>query len=266
MQICLDSRMSTDEAVVALGMFDGVHIGHHVLMQKARAVAKRLSVPLVVQTFTDHPLRLIDPSRCPPLLTTPEERVQLMEAEGVDLYCALPFTPSVRDMAPEVFVGELVRRWHPKAVVAGFNYTFGAEGAGTPVLLRALGNALGFQTYVVPAIRHQGVTVSATVIRERLERGDARAARFLLGRPYTRAMQVTGREGATVILRAKPDGKVTLPEGLYRAVLTTAGRQHPVLATAVANGDTLCRLPERAEVGAEATLCYLTAWQRDDGL
>ena len=116
MQTVLDGRYAADRSVVALGMFDGVHIGHQVLLKKGRALADRQGVPLVTCTFMDHPLQLIAPDKCPPMLTTFDERVRLMESLGVDVLYAMPFDRSVMDMPPEDYVGHLVRQFHPTAI------------------------------------------------------------------------------------------------------------------------------------------------------
>ncbi len=150
MQTVLDGRYAADRSVVALGMFDGVHIGHQVLLKKGRALADRQGVPLVTCTFMDHPLQLIAPDKCPPMLTTFDERVRLMESLGVDVLYAMPFDRSVMDMPPEDYVGHLVRQFHPTDVVCGYNHTFGKKGGGTPALLAALGDALGLQQLSLP--------------------------------------------------------------------------------------------------------------------
>lgn len=262
MQINTDGRIQTEASVVALGMFDGVHLGHQVLLRKARAVADRYGVPLVVQTFAEHPLQLITPDRCPPLLTTAVERARLIAGLGVDIYFAPPFTQAMRTMPPEEFVGRLVRQWHPKAVVVGFNYTFGADGVGTPAWLRTLGQALGFETYVVPAIRHLDQVVSATVIREHLERGDARGARLLLGRCYTRSFTVQARKAQTLRLLAEPDGKALLPAGRYRALLQAEGRAYPATVLATDSTHAVCRIPQNTPQTEAVTLCYLSLASR----
>ena len=172
---------------VTLDRHTGIaHVGHRILLEKARKTANRENVPLVVQTFAKHPLQLLDPEHCPPMLTTLEERIRLMEKYGVDIYCALPFTEKVRNTLPEEFVGRLVSRWKPRAVVVGFNYSFGKDGSGSPAILRALGNALRFETIVIPAITIGERPVSATEIRSLLANGCVRQARRLLGRPYSR--------------------------------------------------------------------------------
>lgn len=228
MQISLDKRLHTDCAVLALGMFDGVHLGHRVLLQKGKALSGQSGAPLVCGTFTTHPLELVAPEKCPPMLTTMEERAKLMARMGVDILSAEPFDRETRDTPADVYVGQLVRRWHPVHVVVGYNYTFGRKSEGTPALLNALGNALGFETHVVPEIRLDGEEISSTRIRRALEEGDVRLAKRLLGRPYLRDAQAVSKEGAQMSFRLTPNGKLNPLMGKYRGILCKNGISIPV--------------------------------------
>jgi riboflavin kinase / FMN adenylyltransferase len=183
MQICTDFSLHTEASVLVLGMFDGVHLGHQALMKRARALADAMQVPMVVMTFDRHPLNLIAPPMAPPMLTTPEERIRRIEAQGADIVCVLPFTEELRDIAPGAFVNLLVSRWHPKAVVIGYNYNFGKHGAGTADTMKNIGQAAGFETVVVPEVRIDGETVSSSRIRRLLTEGDVAQAEKLLGIP-----------------------------------------------------------------------------------
>ena len=183
MRICTDNGLQTEASVLVLGMFDGVHLGHQALMKRARALADTLRVPMIVMTFDRHPLNLIAPPMAPPMLTTPEERIRRIEAQGADIVCVLPFTEELRDIAPEMFVQMLVERWRPKAVVIGYNYNFGKHGAGTADTMTRLGQAAGFETVVVPEVRIDGETVSSSRIRRLLAEGNEAEAEKLLGVP-----------------------------------------------------------------------------------
>ncbi|HPJ01520.1 MAG TPA: adenylyltransferase/cytidyltransferase family protein [Candidatus Limiplasma sp.] len=185
MRICSDDTIRTETSVLALGMFDGVHLGHQALLNKARELADRFQAPMVVMTFDRHPLNLIAPGMAPPMLTTPAERMRLLEQYGADVVCVSPFTEELRDMAPEAFVRLLVDHWHPKAVVIGYNYNFGRHGTGTADTMRALGATFGFETAVVPEVRLNGERVSSTRIRQLLVSGDTAGAEALLGRTLT---------------------------------------------------------------------------------
>ena len=258
MRISLDGRIHTDGAVVALGMFDGVHIGHQVLLQKAKTEALRARVPMVVQTFAEHPLCLLAPEKCPPLLTTLEERIALMEQQGVDIFCATPFDAETRDQLPEEFVGLLVRQWRPRAVVVGFNYSFGAHGAGNPAMLMAMGRALGFETFVVPAIRVDGAVVSASAIRDKLERGNAGQAFTLLNRAYARDMRLCSRTDTECLMQNLQDGKLNLPAGHYRVILTCGGHRSPALLKVQGDGFARCQLPPHIALAEKVTVAFVT--------
>jgi len=260
MMVCAGQEMDTTASVVVLGMFDGVHVGHQVLLQKARVLARRKGVPLVVDTFQNHPLCLLQPDKCPPLLTTPSERERWMENHGVDILCSRAFTEVMRDMPPEDFVGYLVRQWHPKAVVVGYNYTFGRRGEGSPALLTALGQALGFETHVVPAIRIGAEPVSATRIRNMLEAGKITQARLLLGRPYVRALDRVDRSGECCRYQAEANGKLDLPAGRYRAMLLTDGHRYPLLARTSGQGVWKWNLPENVKADERVTLEFIAEY------
>jgi len=233
MQIVTDGKATYEKAVLALGMFDGVHIGHQVLLERAKVLARRSQVPLVACTFTDHPLSLIAPDRCPPMLTTFEERASLLEEMGVDMLFAQPFTEEMRQMPPEVYVGELMRRFHPVDVVCGYNHTFGKDGAGTSAFLAALGDALGFHTQVVPQVTLEGADVSSSAIRAALRSGDAAKAARLLGRPYQMDGQLLVGENSQAVFTPSESRKQQPASGKYRCLLNCPkdGKTWPCVVT-----------------------------------
>lgn len=254
----LDGNYSAPRSVVALGMFDGVHIGHQVLIKRGAALAKQHGVPLVVCTFQEHPLHLIAPEKCPPLLSTFEERNLQMEKLGVDVLCAMPFTQAVMDMLPEEYVGQLVRRFHPTDVVCGYNHTFGRKGQGTPALLEALGAALGFGVSVVPKITLDGQDVSSTVIRGVLSRGDVQTAAHMLGRPYECRAVIEQRQGGTYTAVLRDRQKQALPDGAYRALCTDGSHIYPVVARWGKGGRVRFALPSTAVLADEVSFRLLT--------
>lgn len=258
MQIVLDQKYHTKSSVLALGMFDGVHIGHRVLLERAAHLAKEHGVPLVVCTFQEHPLQVIAPEKCPPMLSSFDERNQLMESLGVDVLCAMPFTHDVMEILPEEYVGQLVRRFHPVAVVCGYNHTFGRKGQGTPALLNALGAALGFETSIVPKITLGEQEVSSSAIRALLSNGDADTARRLLARPYEHAVKLVKRENSDCQLQILDEGKQLLPSGSYRAFLCDEDHAYPVLANVKKDGLISCMLPHAAQLKDELCLQYWT--------
>ena len=257
MRIELDGNSGAQASVVALGMFDGVHVGHRVLLDKTKVLATRLGVPMVVQTFAQHPLTLIDPDRCPPLLTTLAERAALIEARGADIFSADPFTEALRDMPPEDFVGHLVRRWKPKAVVVGFNYSFGRQGAGSPAFLHELGKALGFETIEVPPIRVGAAPASASRIREALARGDVRQARVMLGRPYQREMRMVASLGGRLALAQAQNGKQIVGKGAYRGLLCAQDKVLPAQIQIRDDGRVSCTVAGTVAAEGDLSLRFI---------
>ena len=248
MQIILDGTYHAERSVVALGMFDGVHIGHRVLLERASALARRYHAPLIVCTFQQHPLQIIAPEKCPPQLTTFDERNRLMEELGVDVLCAMPFDRKVMDMLPEEYIGHLVRRFHPTDVVCGYNHTFGRKGQGTPALLEVLGGALGFSTSIVPNITLGEQEASSSAIRALLAKGNVELARKLLARPYEFGVMNADRSGNACRLTLEKEGKQLLPAGDYRGFLCDEQHAWPVQIHFDADGNAVCALPATASL------------------
>ncbi len=251
MQIILDGNYHTDRSVVALGMFDGVHIGHKVLLERGAALKRQHGAPLVVSTFRDHPLQVIAPDKCPPQLTTFEERAKLMEELGVDVLYAMPFDSEIMNMSPEDYVGHLVRRFHPTDVVCGYNHTFGRKGEGKPALLQFLGDSLGFATSIVPKITLGGQEVSSTAIRRHLKNGNVDQAHRLMDHPYVLQAK---RDGMGWMLMM--EGKQTLPAGTYRALALQEKKRLPVTLRIRCENRAECSLPLSSN--APASFAFLS--------
>ena len=149
--------MDTSRAV-ALGFFDGVHIGHGALLRRTRAAADRLGCPAAAMSFDTHPSALLSASPSP-LLSTMEERALLMRRlYGMDEVIFEHFDRGMMEMPWETFVEEyLVRQLHAKHVVCGHDYRFGYRGEGTPQLLQAACAARGISSEIVPQVTLDGV-------------------------------------------------------------------------------------------------------------
>lgn len=172
------------ETVIALGMFDGVHEGHAMLMRKANELAALHDLTSVVYTFSSHPMATFAPERVPPQLETRSEKVQAIAQLGVDVAVLRPFDRMYAALSPEEFVRSLADALHPRHVIIGFNYSFGCKGAGKAQDMVALGKQYGFETHVVDEVQMDGLPVSSTRIRGEIARGDMEEAARLLGRPY----------------------------------------------------------------------------------
>jgi riboflavin kinase / FMN adenylyltransferase len=171
--------------VVTVGVFDGVHRGHQLIVRTALDAAHELRLPVVVITFDPHPDEVVRPGAHPPFLCTVRRRVELLAGLGVDAVCVLPFTFEFSQLSPDEFVRQvLADRLHAARVVVGENFTFGHRAKGDVGLLGELGEKYEFSAIGVPLLIMDGVTISSTHIRERLAEGDAAAAASALGRPH----------------------------------------------------------------------------------
>ena len=167
-------------AVVALGMFDGVHIGHQMLIRRAVALAGDLGAQSVVCTFDRHPLEVLFPDRAPVPLLSLRENLEKFEKLGADWALVQSFTREYGATEPMVFLRGLIRNLRVAAIVAGENYTFGAGGKGDAALLRDAAPALGCRAEIVPPVMDGDVICSSTWIRQLLVRGEIEHARRLL--------------------------------------------------------------------------------------
>ena len=172
----------TGSCVIALGNFDGVHLGHRRLLESGLAEATRLEVELSVLVFDPHPLKVIAPEREIQLLTTKEERLRIFQQLGVDIVYLLPFTKQMAETTPRKFVVETLLPLGIIHVIVGFNYSFGAEGQGSPKDLQVLGEEFGFGVSVLQAQSIDGRVISSSSIRKALKQGDIGLAKKLLGR------------------------------------------------------------------------------------
>ena len=134
-------------AVVALGMFDGVHIGHQKLIREAVALSKELNAEAVVCTFDRHPLSVIAPERAPEPVLPLEENLKKFEILGADIAIVRPFTCEFAAMEPESYIRMLKEQLRIVAIVAGENYTFGDHGRGNAALIRALSGKYGYPVF-----------------------------------------------------------------------------------------------------------------------
>ncbi len=207
------------ETVVSLGMFDGMHLGHRALIARTVTLARTYGCEAAAYTFLNHPMTVLGGQVC--MLSTPEEREEILHALGIWDVRMEPFTAELADSTPEAFVELLQLRWKVRALVVGFNYTFGAKGAGTPQTLCELGRRRGFAVEVLPPVEFDGAPVSSTRIRTSIERGEMRAAGRMLARPYTLTGTVIAnrrigrRIGFPTANIAPQDGLVLPRRGVY---------------------------------------------------
>ena len=194
--------------VVAIGNFDGVHLGHREVLAAARAT--RPGAPLVAVTFWPHPMVVLRPDAAPELLCDLAERIDLLRHAGADEVRVVEFTRRVADWSPQEFVEHVLAPLHPAKVVVGENFRFGRGALGTVNTLRELG-AGTFEVVVLPLVSDVAA-LSSTRVRHSLAVGDVEAAAGVLGRPfrYTGIVVMGDQRGRTL---GYPTANLTVPEG-----------------------------------------------------
>ena len=171
--------------IVALGNFDGFHLGHQAVVARARARAVAEGRPLIVATFDPHPVRYFKPDAPPFRLTTLDQRARLFAEAGADAMAVFDFDAALASLSAADFVAErLVARLGVAGVVTGDDFTFGQARGGDVALLRALGTQHGFSVDTVGAVAEGDEVVSSSRIRALLAAGDPRGAAALLTRPF----------------------------------------------------------------------------------
>lgn len=171
--------------MVTIGVFDGVHRGHQIIIGEAVQRARTLGLPSVVLTFDPHPLEVVRPGSHPPMLTGQHQKAELLEALGVDVMCVLPFTLDFSRLTHDEFVhAYLVERLHVRVVIVGENFRYGWKGEGNVDALAAAGRRFGFTVEGVPLQGAEDTTWSSTYVRSCVDAGDVVGAADALGRDH----------------------------------------------------------------------------------
>ena len=220
---------------VALGNFDGVHLGHQEILRRTVETAHRKGRDAVVYTFDPHPRLVLNKAPEIPRITTPRERVRILESLGIDVLVLAEFTTEFAAQSPEEFVENvLVEELGTRNLFIGENYRFGKGRAGTSHTLRKMAYELGFIVHVVPPVRYGGIVVSSSRIREHLARGEIAEANYLLGREFTIEGRVIhghhrGKGLGFPTANIKPEVKLHPPEGVYAVYCLTGEDIHPAV-------------------------------------
>ena len=211
---------------LAIGNFDGVHVGHQRLFEEARRRAAPRGGESVALTFEPHPARVLAARLAPPLITTLARKLELIAEARIDVTVVEPFTLALAAWSPEDFVTRiLVDALGAKDVCVGWDFTFGKERAGTTERLSALGAQHGFAVSILDPVSAGGITCSSTKIRELLLEGNVEGAAILLGRPHEIAGEVVtgagrGRTIGVPTANLRTEGELLPATGVYSAIAT----------------------------------------------
>lgn len=221
---------------LTIGSFDGVHYGHQSIIRKLTAGAHKKDVPAVVLTFHPHPVVVLRNRQEPHLLTTPEERAELLFDLGVDIVITHPFNHQVAQLSAREFIGKLSARLGMERLLVGHDFALGRNREGDLPTLRALGEEFGYQLSVHQAVKQGGQLVSSSQIRRALSVGDVRYARRLLGRPYNLFGEVIHGDGRGRLLGIPtanldlPAGRIIPAKGVYACLAFVDGKAHQAVA------------------------------------
>jgi riboflavin kinase/FMN adenylyltransferase len=171
-------------AVVTIGNFDGLHLGHRRLVERTLATARDRGVAAAALTFRPHPTRILAPAMAPPLITTAEQRRALFAETGLDALIEQPFNADFAGLAPEAFAALVLDQLGARGIVVGHDFTYGRARGGNVESLRAACEARGATLEIVPPVTVDGLVASSTKVREFVLGGNVEGAASLLGRLF----------------------------------------------------------------------------------
>jgi riboflavin kinase/FMN adenylyltransferase len=208
-------------SVLAIGNFDGIHLGHQAILRATVECARALNAVSTALTFDPSPRKVLRPESAPPRLSTNAQRMEWFNVMGLEAVVVLPFTLDLARLSPGEFVEQiLVRDLHVKAVLVGENFRFGHKQGGDVKLLTELGAIHGFDVVIVPPVVYRGEVVSSTIIRREVAEGNVSHAARLLGRPFALTGEVisgtgTGRRFTFPTLNLAAEQELLPARGVY---------------------------------------------------
>jgi riboflavin kinase/FMN adenylyltransferase len=217
---------------LAVGSFDGLHLGHQALLDCLRRTADDEGLQPTLITFDPHPRCVLDPASCPPMITTLEERLELARQLGVEQAIVLEFNPALAALSAEDFMGRVQASMDLRLLVVGYDFALGRQRTGNVDWLRRHGEQAGYRLEVVAPFRLEGQEVHSSEVRRRLILGEIEAANRLLGRQFSISGIVLpgdriGREiGWPTVNLTVPAGKLVPARGIYAGWADTPRGEH----------------------------------------
>lgn len=231
----LQTKLDYPNPVVTIGNFDGVHLGHQKIFKKVVEKARKINGTPIAITFDPHPVRVLAPERGLKILTTFEDKANLISGEGIKVLICIGFSREFARMDPDDFVGDiLVDKLGVKWIIVGHNYAFGKGKKGTTALLRRRGKKYGFGVSVVRYAKVYDDIVSSSRVRSLLLRGRVCEASKMLGRAYHIEGTVIKGAGRGASLLHTPTANITTPnelvpkEGVYAVKVSIGNMQEAI--------------------------------------
>lgn len=179
------TKKNFKNSYVAIGTFDGIHMGHRVIIEKAVKEAKMNKGSSVVFTFLNHPMEIIDNKKTPKLINSLDEKIQILESLEVDYLILQPFTEKFSKLSPENFINKILKKiLNTKKIYVGFNFSFGKNGEGRLDSLKELGTRYKIEIDIVEPIKKDNEIISSTYIRKLLTNGELQKANSCLKQPF----------------------------------------------------------------------------------
>jgi len=217
---------------LAIGVFDGVHLGHQQIIQQTINDARQHEATALIVTFDKHPNAIVAPDRVPPLIYSLPQKVRAIEALGADALLEIPFDREFSQQTGEIFIRSLARDLGQiQSIYVGADFVFGCKRSGNVALLRQLGRELHFLVHGLAAVALDGETVSSTRIREAINAGNFAAASQMLGRDYSIAGKVIqgdqlGSKLGFPTANLDTTGMLLPPNGVYAAQVRVGTKLH----------------------------------------
>lgn len=203
---------------IALGSFDGLHLGHLSLIKKTIDLSKVNNAKSMIFTFKNHPLSVINEDLMPKLIMSVDTKIESLEKLGIDILNLAQFNDEFMKISPEEFIRKLVYYYNVRGIIVGFNYRFGFKNLGDVDLLNELSLELGYELYIMDAVKYHEDVVSSSRIRNLILEGNMRKANILLGHSFKLSGKVIkGRQiGRTIgfpTINLDYDKKFIIPRG-----------------------------------------------------
>lgn len=249
---CSQLPQDFSSTAVAIGKFDGLHLGHQQLLHELVDYSQESGLVPTVVTFDRHPKALLDPENCPRPIIGPGQKSQLISDAGVEVLLTLSFTSDLAGLSPRDFIENVIAPLGAQMIFVGAGFRFGTSGSGTVADLREFGPQFGFRVREVANVEIGGRKISSTDLRGILDSGKVEVASLLLGRNH----QVTGivehgrKLGRTLgfpTANIARDAEGYLPgDGVYAGYLYADGVRYPA-AHSVGTNDTVGEVPKILE-------------------